>query len=437
MFAVVLILLALVGGSAATYYIMDGPRRRGLERLAEIDQDRQELDDERARFAEEDQQLRGRKRELAATVAAHEQRAQSLTAREAEFNRRAITYNDLAAENRLLRTDLKNAVVHTAYLEQLHHANRSGATTASEQRDQLGRAYFDEVVAVAKKTLTPNNYPTVKQRVRTAAQRVRGSGADLPPTEEDQALSELHQLFERAVRVSTEREEQARLREQMREEQARQREIEEAEAAAERAERERVAAELALEKALETAVERAVADVAGKHSAEVESLRARLAEAEAKAERTKSLAQQTKAGHVYVISNIGSFGPGVFKIGMTRRLVPQHRVDELGDASVPFPFDVHMMIRCDNAPRLEAALHQRFRAFRVNRVNLRKEFFRATIEEIAAAVRDNHGEVEYTVDAEAMEYMNSQSATDADVEEIEGAHVKAEAPVLPVPAAGV
>src|SRR6266545_901210 len=281
MFAVVLILLALAGGCAATYFLMDAPRRRATERLARLEEGWSELDDDRIRFDEEDRQLRGRKRDLAAAITAHEERERSLVAREAEFNRRAITYNDLANENRLLRTDLRNAVVHAAYLEQLQHANRSGATAASEQRNQLGLAYFGEAVAAAKKAVTPNNYPTMKQKVRTAAERVRGAGADLPPAEEDRALAELHTLFERAVRVSVEREEQARLREQMREEQARQREVEEAEAAAERAERERAAAELALQEALERALAEAagkhaseVSDLAGRHASEVEELRA-------------------------------------------------------------------------------------------------------------------------------------------------------------------
>jgi hypothetical protein len=139
-----------------------------------------------------------------------------------------------------------------------------------------------------------------------------------------------------------------------------------------------------------------------------------------------SLAQQTRAGHVYVISNVGSFGPGVFKIGMPRRREPLDRVHELGDASVPFPFDVHAMIRCDDAPALEAALHQRFRSYRVNRVNPRKEFFRVGVEEIAAAVREHHGEVEYRADAEALEYMNSQTATAAEVEEVAAAFAAAE-----------
>jgi hypothetical protein len=95
------------------------------------------------------------------------------------------------------------------------------------------------------------------------------------------------------------------------------------------------------------------------------------------------------------------------------------------DASVPLPFDVHMMIRCEDAPGLESALHQRFRSSRVNKVNPRKEFFRVSIEEVASAVREHHGEVEYTADAEALEYMNSRAATDADLEEIEGAYAGA------------
>src|SRR5437868_4948931 len=87
-----------------------------------------------------------------------------------------------------------------------------------------------------------------------------------------------------------------------------------------------------------------------------------------------SMAQQTKAGHVYVISNIGTMGDGVFKIGMTRRLTPNERIDELGCAAVPFPFDVHMMIHCEDAPGLENALHHALHKRRINKVNLRKEF---------------------------------------------------------------
>jgi len=109
--------------------------------------------------------------------------------------------------------------------------------------------------------------------------------------------------------------------------------------------------------------------------------------------------QNARAGYVYVISNIGAFGEGVYKIGMTRRLEPMDRVDELGDASVPFRFDVHALVFSDNAPALEAKLHAQFAAGRLNKVNGRKEFFRADLKEIEAVIRANYDAVVEVVHA--------------------------------------
>lgn len=100
--------------------------------------------------------------------------------------------------------------------------------------------------------------------------------------------------------------------------------------------------------------------------------------------------QNTRAGFVYVISNIGSFGENVYKIGMTRRLEPMDRVKELGDASVPFAFDVHTMIFSDDAPKLENILHETFRKYQVNKVNNRKEFFKISLDKIEKVVKENH-----------------------------------------------
>lgn len=97
-----------------------------------------------------------------------------------------------------------------------------------------------------------------------------------------------------------------------------------------------------------------------------------------------------RAGYVYIISNIGSFGENIYKIGMTRRVEPMDRIKELGSASVPFEFDVHAMIFSDDAPALETALHQTFEKQSVNRVDLRKEFFRVSLDEIEAVVKDNY-----------------------------------------------
>lgn len=117
-----------------------------------------------------------------------------------------------------------------------------------------------------------------------------------------------------------------------------------------------------------------------------------------------------RAGYVYVISNIGSFGEDVYKIGMTRRLEPMDRVRELGSASVPFEFDVHAMIFSDDAPALETALHQHFEKQSVNRVNLRKEFFRVPLADIEALVKENYnGTAQFTYVPVAHEYNETLS----------------------------
>lgn len=120
----------------------------------------------------------------------------------------------------------------------------------------------------------------------------------------------------------------------------------------------------------------------------ITTLEERLQEALAMKERAMSMAQQTRTGYVYVISNVRSFGEGVYKIGMTRRLDPMDRVHELGDASVPFPFEVHYMIYTDDAPKLEAEMHQRFAECKMNSDNYRKEFFRVPLNEIKDVLRE-------------------------------------------------
>ena len=116
-----------------------------------------------------------------------------------------------------------------------------------------------------------------------------------------------------------------------------------------------------------------------------------------------------RAGFVYVISNIGSFGPGVYKIGMTRRLEPMDRIKELSSASVPFDFDVHAMIFSDNAPELENILHKTFENKSVNRINLRKEFFKVNLEEIEQVVKENfNNTVKFTKVPAATEYRQTQ-----------------------------
>ena len=123
-----------------------------------------------------------------------------------------------------------------------------------------------------------------------------------------------------------------------------------------------------------------------------------------------------KAGYVYIISNIGAFGENIYKIGMTRRLNPQDRIDELGDASVPFNFDVHAMIFSDDAPALEAALHKAFEDRKLNMVNKRREFFYVTLDEIKDVVKKNFDKtVEFTDIPDAEQYRVSQKMRSQEV----------------------
>jgi hypothetical protein len=213
-------------------------------------------------------------------------------------------------------------------------------------------------------------------------------------------LNELRLTHEYEQKRYEEREEQRAIREQMREEERALRE-------AERAQQEAASEEARYERALEKAradVEKATGEKLARANEKLFELEQKLAEAHEKMQRAKSLAELTRSGYVYVISNLGTLGDGTFKIGMTRRLDPMDRVQELGDASVPFPFDVHAMIHSDDAPALENAFHREFAERRVNLVNLRKEYFHVTLEEIEAFARKQNVAVQFTKIAEAREY---------------------------------
>ena len=154
------------------------------------------------------------------------------------------------------------------------------------------------------------------------------------------------------------------------------------------------------------------ADEADKEDLQIKlnELRQKIEEVDAAVKDVDYREANERAGFVYVISNIGSFGEGVYKIGMTRRLDPMERVRELGDASVPFSFDVHALIFCDDAPKLEAALHREFEDRKVNLVNQRREFFRVSIEEIEEVVKKNYDKtVDFVSVPDAEQYRESEA----------------------------
>lgn len=197
-------------------------------------------------------------------------------------------------------------------------------------------------------------------------------------------IEELRLTHEYKEKKQREKEEQAEIKAQMREEAK-------VEAEFKKAEQEAIREEARFSKALVTArkeLESANDETRTKLEEQIAQLQADLEAAEQKHQRAQSMAEQTKQGHVYVISNIGSFGENVYKIGMTRRLEPMDRVKELGDASVPFSFDVHAMIHTNDAPSLEKELHRIFDNNRLNMVNRRKEFFQIDLSDIKQAVKN-------------------------------------------------
>lgn len=268
-----------------------------------------------------------------------------------------------------------------------------------------------------------DNYGILRQQLEDALRLVNQNGmafrnARINPRYFDIMLEQLKWSVTVQELKRQDQEEQRQIREQMREEEHARREYEKAIREAEKEEK-------MLQKAMAEA-EKRLASAAANERAELEAklaeLHVQLAEAEARGQRALSMAQQTKQGHVYVISNIGSLGENVFKIGMTRRLDPLDRVKELGDASVPFSFDVHAMIYSDDAPALENSLHKFFQDYQVNKVNPKKEFFRLPIHAVKEKVDETGIQAHWTMKAEALEYHESlqiekrgkQAAADVD-----------------------
>ncbi|MGQ2983234.1 DUF4041 domain-containing protein [Flavobacterium sp.] len=218
-------------------------------------------------------------------------------------------------------------------------------------------------------------------------------------------IQELKLEYEYQAKKQREKEAMKAIQDELREEEKAKRDFERAQ---KQAEKEEGIYQRALEKIQR---EMGVADLEtqARLKEQIAVLEAELEEARLRKERALSMAQQTKRGHVYIISNIGSFGENVYKIGMTRRLEPLDRVRELGDASVPFLFDVHAMIYSDEARTLENELHKAFEHRKVNMLNQKREFFKVTLEEIEEQIKILGFKAEFTALAEAMEYRNTLS----------------------------
>lgn len=278
---------------------------------------------------------------------------------------------------------------------------KKGAEMIARNQKLALRAFNSECDAAILKVKW-NNVSKMEERIERAYEEINKMVAPLNIKITNKyfslKLEELHLVYERQEKLYQEKEEQRAVKEKMKEEEKAIREFEAAKKAAENEEKEYQKALDDARKESETAKSEEVTQLNDK----ILNLERQLKETQEK-RRTISLAQVTKSGYIYVISNIGSFGEDIYKIGMTRRLQPEERVQEFS-ASVPFEFDVHALIHSENAPELEAKLHRRFEDKRLNLVNSRKEFYNVALQEIETAVKELHGNIEFTKIAEAKQY---------------------------------
>lgn len=234
-----------------------------------------------------------------------------------------------------------------------------------------------------------NNIDASVKKINSSAAAISKLGASNGIAITDQYLNlkiqEAYLALEYQMKKQQEKEEAKEARAQMREAAKLQKEIEEQRRKIEKEQTHYQKALLTVLKQLETASDEDKSDLLAKR----DELEKELGDIEVSLKDIDYREANQRAGYVYIISNVGSFGEDIYKIGMTRRLDPQERVDELGDASVPFNFDVHAMIFSDNAPALETALHHAFEDKKLNMVNSRREFFHVTLDEIKEVVKNN------------------------------------------------
>lgn len=277
--------------------------------------------------------------------------------------------------------------------------------TINNRKKQILRCFNAECSAILD-NVTVKNVDKSRAKIQRAFETVNkmfaSDGVAITQAYLASRLEELSMIYACLLKIEEEKEQRRAIRQQMVEEEKVRREIE---AAKKKLEKEVTQFSNEIKK-LMSYMQKTKDNIERKlYIDKITELQNKLQALEGEQENVLQREQNTRAGFVYIISNIGSFGEHIFKIGMTRRLEPMDRIAELSSASVPFPFDVHAMIFSEDAPALETTLHRYFDAQRVNRVNPRKEFFKIDLAEIEKVVRQNHNATVKFVDIpDAIEY---------------------------------
>jgi hypothetical protein len=312
----------------------------------------------------------------------------------------ALAYQDALAE---IRSEIKKHVRNGLAIESstrfaFDNSLAKGRKMTADLAKIMLRAYNAEAENCVR-YVKAGNLKAAEKRLTSAATSIARYAAmmemHINPDYHALRLRELELTADYQMKVQEEREEAREERARLREEQQAEREL--------RAERER----LQKERAHYAAALAALATI-GRES-ERQELSAKLSEIDAAIAHNDYRIANIRAGYVYVISNVGSFGPDIVKIGMSRRIDPMERVRELGGASVPFGFDVHALFFSDDAVGVEAELHRRFAGQRVNRVNTRREYFYATPSAVKTELAEVTGNLlEFNELADAEQYRVSE-----------------------------
>lgn len=382
----------------------------GLKEKKEIERLRATLSPEQVELADLQGALEEARKALAIVTAQREQEVQKLDALRAQLVQTEEELNLQSFGVYKPRYDLMRADDYRARLMEIRAQQKEmikaktavtgvtnwtvnnnaaqGRKMVSDMQKLLLRAFNSECDDVIEH-VRYSNLEASEKRITSSKDAISKLGTimgiSITPAYYRLKIEELYLAFEYQQKKQAEKEEQKEARARMREEAKLAKEIEE--------ERKKLEKE---QRHYQNALHKIDAQLAGASDADradIEQKRAELVQQLQKIDQAfKDVDYREanqRAGYVYVISNIGAFGENVYKIGMTRRLDPMERVDELGDASVPFDFDVHAMIFSEDAPKLEAALHNAFADRKLNFVNQRREFFRVTLDEIKAVVRAN------------------------------------------------
>lgn len=319
-------------------------------------------------------------------------------------------YKDKLAKVRAEQKDMVKrgtaATVSTNY--SVNGSATRGKKLANDTRKLLLRAFNTECDELIGRVRF-NNIESIEKRIRASREAISRLGEimkiEISARYFDLKIREMHLAYEYSVKKQEEKEELKRIRAEQREQAKLEKEIQDAR---KKLEKEQAHCQNELARMLKQDTTSMTEEERTAFNAKRSELESQLVEIKKGFADVDYRAANQRAGYVYVISNVGSFGENVYKIGMTRRLEPMDRVDELSDASVPFDFDVHAMIFSEDAPALEASLHRAFEDRKINMVNTRREFFNVTLDEIKDVVRANFDKtVEFIDMAPAEQYRKS------------------------------